>query len=482
MNFKKIITAIVLSLVIFLAPTTFKSVKAEGLTFDEHVEVLSSGFVAVVDFYNQGGNIDDSNVNALYDVAGSAVLSAEAIKPQVTTEEYDRKYRDMYTDVFRVFKNTAIYKIQLIYDLSKDKFSPTKGGINAVNNQLKEAKNLIQTATTYQVVVDAEQSFYEFIESDEPSRNIISISTGSDQPITVNLLSSNAIFAEDDKIVTEFFIDSAIIKNTKVALIEHEQLLDPTSGVASYFSIRWVRDEVVLDVKSVDVAPTIFAIEVDDLGVELNEDSCIQIVRYVGNRQVEFIDGVYYNEGYIFFTLSEHLDSAYELDFAVVAKGYALGYSSTLEEFVSEKGILTPFETIADSLMGMELFSGYEKQQIVNFLLGATGLIGVPLVLALLYFLFRIIVRGIRFARRERYIEFKSNYRKLKKENRKTKKKNKILQKEHRAYNKYKENLEKEKRLEKKKKRLEKKQVRIEMRKKRLEEIERRKNINTEEN
>ena len=198
MSFKKIITAIVLSLVIFLAPTTFKSVKAEDISIDEHVEVLSSGYSLVVDFYNQGGRIDDTNFNTLYEVAGRAVVSAEAIKPLVTIEEYDRKYRDKHNDVFRVFKNVAIYKAEALYDYYKDVFSPTASGIEAVNLKLREVKNLIQSATSYQVVVDAEQSFNDYVNSDGISKNTDKISTGSDQPITVKLTSSEMVFAESD--------------------------------------------------------------------------------------------------------------------------------------------------------------------------------------------------------------------------------------------------------------------------------------------
>lgn len=480
MNLKKIITAFVLSLVLFFAPFTANTVKAEELMLSDHVQILSSGHLTVLDFFNEGGQISDENVNALYEVTGNAVISAEAIKSQVETEEYDRKYRNKHTDVLRVFKNSVIYLLENSYN--EDEFSPSENGLVAINKKLSEVKGSIAKATTYQAIEESALSFMEYIISDQPAKKIDTLSTDSDQPISVVIQSSNLVFSEDDAVKTKLFVDSAIIKNTKVALIDNENLLDPTSGVACYFSIRLSRNGVNYELSKVLNQPIAFAIEIADLGVDLNEESCVQIARYTGNRQVAFINEVLITGGYLCFTLSESLESDYELDFAIVAKGYALNNSSTLVAFTNKLGITTAFETIADALMGIDLFSSFEKHQIVDFVIGAVALILVPLVLALLYFIFRMIVKGVKFAKRERYAEFKCNYRRLKKDKRKLNKKNKTLNKEHAGYRKFLIEKEKEKKRSKKQKQLEKRQARIELRQKRLEERKRRKNKYTEEN
>lgn len=430
MSFKKIITAVVTALVILISPFTFQSVKAEDFSVDEHFAVLSSGYATVLEFYREGGVISDSNCYNLYTATGEAVKSAEALKLNVTQKEYNSSYRDMHTDVFRVFKNTTIYRLENSYD--ENLYSPTLNGTVAINNKLSEAKNSVSSATSYQTVVDAELSFYEYIGSDEPSLKTSVMITDGSQPITVKLQSESPIFAEDDVITTNFFIDTVIIKNVKVALINNPELLDETNGVACFFSVRWIRNDVTLDVSDVSVAPTTFAVKVTDLGVELNEESCLQLVRYLGRGEVEFIDGVSLSDGYIVFTLSEDIESDYELDFAVVAKGYAIKYSTYLEQYVYEWGLDGLFVSIAESV-----------KIDVNFVIGAFALLIVPIVLSILYFIYRLIVRGIKRKERKKYKEYKKEYG---------------------AFKKYKKRVKEEEKLNKKQKRLLKKQKRLERR------------------
>ncbi len=434
MNFKKIVIAVVTALVILISPLTFQSVKAEEFSLNEHEAILLYGYDAVLEFYNQGGVISQDNCDTLYNSTGEAVKSAEIIKSQVTQQEYNDLYRNMFIDVFRVFKNTAIYKVENSYDESL--YSPTENGIVAVNKQLVEVKGLISSANTYQAVVDAEQSFYEFI-AYEPSKKVSDISTDESQPISVKAFSTSAIFAESDVIETEFFIDSVIIKNTKVALIDNPNLLDATNGVACFFSIKWVRDGVILDVSDVDVAPTFICVNVEDLGLELNDESCLQIVRYLGRGEVEFIDGAYLYDGNIVITLSEIVDTEYQLDFAVVAKGYAIEYSSILEQYVYEWGLDGLFTSIAESL------SGISQDFVIDtsLVIGAVALLILPLALSILYFIYRLIVRIIKRKNKKKYKEYKREYG---------------------AFKKYKKRLKNEEKDRKKQKRLNKKQRRLE--------------------
>lgn len=442
MSFKKIITAVITALLILVSPFTFQTAKAEELSLEEHSAVLSSGYETVLDFYNQGGVISGDNCFTLYTATSEAVKSAEAIQSIVTQEEYDKTYRDKHTDVFRVFKNTVIYQLENSYDESLYSTS----GVVAINNKLAEVKGNVSVATSYQVVIDSAQVFYEFIGSDEPSKKISNLSTSDSQPITAHLSSSEPIFASDDVIESSFFIDTVIIKNTKVALMGNENLLDASSGVACFFSLRWIRNGVVLDASDVNAQPTAVAVEIADLGVELTQDSCVQIVRYAGNGEVEFIENVEIIDGYLTFLLDKRLDSDYEFDFAVVAKGYALESATVIEKFASSLGLSAICESIAESLGALNVDA--------NFVLGAICLLIVPLALSILYFIYRLIVRAVKNSKKKKYKQFRREYG---------------------DFQKYKKRVKKEKKLAKKQKRLDRKQ-------KRLERKLRRKNKETEEN
>lgn len=442
MSFKKIITAVITALLIFISPFTFQTAKAEEPSLEEYSAVLSSGYVTVLDFYNQGGVISGDNCLTLYTATSEAVKSAEAIKSLVTQEEYDQTYRDKHTDVFRVFKNVVIYQLENSYDESL--YSTL--GIVAINNKLAEVKGNVSVATSYQAVVDNAQAFYDFIGSDEPSKKVDTLSTSDSQPITAHLYSLEPIFASDDVVESSLFIDSVIIKNTKVALMGNENLLDESSGVACFFSLRWIRNGVVVDADDVAVKPTAVAVEIADLGVELQEDSCVQVVRYAGGGEVEFIENVELSDGYLVFLLDKRLDSNYEFDFAVVAKGYALESATVIEKYASSLGLTAICETIAESLSALNVDA--------NFVLGAVCILIVPLAFAILYFIYRLIVRAVKKSKKKKYKQFRSEYG---------------------AFQKYKKRVKKEKKLAKKQKRLDKKQ-------KRLERRLRRKNKETEEN
>ena len=442
MSFKKIITAIVTALLIFISPFTFQTAKAEELSLEDHVATLSSGYVAVLDFYNQGGIISQDNCETLYADTSEAVKSAEAIQSQVTKEEYDKYYRDMHTDVFRVFKNVVIYQLEHSYD---EKLYSTLG-VAEINNKLAEVKGNVSVATSHQAVVDNARVFYDFIESDQPSKKVSELSTSDSQPITALVYSMEPIFASDDVVESSFFIDSVIIKNTKVALMGNENLLDKSSGVACFFSLRWIRNGVVLDAEDVLLSPTVVGVEISDLGVELNSDSCVQIVRYAGNGEVEFIKNVEVADNYLVFSLDGGVDSVYDFDFAVVAKGYAIENATVIEKHADGLGLIAICETIAKSLSFLNVDA--------KFVLGAVCLLIVPLAFSILYFIYRIIVRAIKKSKKKKYKQFRREYGDFKK---------------------YKKRVKEEKKLAKKQKKLDKKQ-------KRLERKLRRKNKRTEEN
>ena len=173
------------------------------------------------------------------------------------------------------------------------------------------------------------------------------------------------------------------------------------------------------------------------MDLDLNEESCLQLVRYLGGGEVEFISEVSLYDGYILFTLSELLNTKYQLDFAVVVKGYAIEYSSILEKYVYEWGLDGFFTSIAESLSG--IFQDFEID--TGLIIGAVALLILPLVLSILYFIYRLIVRIIKRKNKKRYKEYKREYG---------------------AFKKYKKRVKKEEKLRKNQKRLNKKQRRLE--------------------
>lgn len=428
MNFKKFIIATLTAFALILLPFTFQSAKAQELTLDEHKSVLSLGYSTVIEFYAYGGVISDDNEDVLFNVTGEAVQSAEAIKSLVTTQEYDRNYRNQHTDVFRVYKNVTLYKLNKSYVESD--YSPSDNGLVLLHDKLYEARGKISTATTYQGVVDAVNEFMEFISSDEASKKTDNLSTNNEQAIQVSVQAKAPIFGDDDVLVAKKFLDSVIIKNTKIALIDNENLLDPTSGVAYFFSIRWVRDGVII--KGDEDTPTKVTIKVDtsQMGITVDDSSCMQIVRYLGNQEVAFVNASL-ADGKIVFSLDNFggdIESNYDLDFAVVIKGYKLEAPSMVGKFINENMVIV---------------------------------ISVASAIVILYLLIKIIKINSRRRKRRQYKQFRREYR---------------------AFTKYKKKQKKEKKLLKKQMRFNKKQKRIDLKQKRLENKARRKQEKLERN
>ncbi len=342
MKFKKLVTVMVTALILILSPIYSSMAKAEEVPLETQVEILSSGYSEVNAFYNDGGEINSLNVEDLYIATSQAVISAEQIKSQISQDEYNRYYRNMHTDVFRVYKNVLVYKMETSYDESV--YAPTDGGIALLHSTLNEKKSLINSATNYETATATYNEFLEFLAGENLALKTSVLSTDAEQAVSVSVQSISPIFSQDDVLETEFFRDSVIIKNTKVALIGNEKLIDETSGVAQYVSIRWKRNGVIMDGNSVPLTEVSISIDVEDLGVEINGDSAVQIVRYLGNRQVDFISNVILTQdNKLTFNLQsfgEDVATQYDLDFAIVIKGYAIESSSVVGKFIEENPFL----------------------------------------------------------------------------------------------------------------------------------------------
>lgn len=318
-----------ITFVFCLFPSAF-AVKADGLGEMEYSRVLDVGYARVNEFISQEGDsgiFTEENVGEMLSCTSSAVIAAENLKYVVTSLEYSKKYQNKHTDVLRVCKNSYIWLMENGYDLNVQPivdfsvYAPTSGGIVLVRNKLKEFKDKIELAETMVEIDVAFVSWELFINSGEPALKVDSIS--SDKGIGVKLEADELIFAEDDVVEVAKFLNSVIIKNTQSALVGNENLLSEDSGIAYFFSLRWKSDGVIVEGNKVPETPIKVSVKLKDLGLENATD--VQLVRYKGSGEVEFVDGVEVKDGYLTFTLKtfgNDIESDYALDFAVVAKGY----------------------------------------------------------------------------------------------------------------------------------------------------------------
>ena len=199
-------------------------------------------------------------------------------------------------------------------------------------------------------------------------------------------------------------------------------MLDATNGVAYFFSIRWERDGVIIKGDKNSPAKVTFIVDTANMGLTIDENSCLQIVRYLGNQKVDFISARL-EDGKIVFSLDNFgndIESNYDLDFAVVIKGYKLEAPSMAGKFLSENLV------------------------IVVSIVGA---------IVILYLLIKIIKTGSRRSKKRKYKEFKREYSAFKKFKKKQKKEKKLLKKQKRLN-------EKQRILEIKQKRAEKRLMR----------------------
>ena len=371
----------------------------DGYAFSDYELLLNAGYSYLLDFYADGGVISQDNQEELYYLTSSAVKSAETLKTLVTETEYDRTYRNQHVDVFRVFKNVVLYRLNGSYNESD--YSSSDNGIVLLHNKLYEARGKISTASSYTEVDDAYNEFLNFISSDELSKKTSELSTDSEQAIQVTVVANSPIFGDGDKLTTKKFLDSIIIKNTKIALIDNENLLDSTSGVAYFFSIRWERDGVITRGDKNSPTKVTFSVDTSNMGITVDDSSCLQIVRYLGNQKVEFITATL-QDGKIIFSLDNFggdIESNYDLDFAVVIKGYKLEAPSVVGKFLTE-----------------------------NFAI----VISIASALVILYLLIKIIKINSRRNRKRKYNQFKREYGAFKKFKKKQKKEKKLLKKQKR--------------------------------------------------
>lgn len=299
---------------------------------DVHVQNLTNAYNQVVEFLNEDGEYTITKAESFSTLCETALVSAETLKQSVSPEEYNSLYRNMHFDVLKMFKNSIIYRIENGYN--PDIYAKTDGGITLIRKKVAEAKDAITVTSLVQDIVDVYDGWVEFITTADIARNVLSISTVGESSYKVTAVCQTEMFASDDILKVKHFVDSAIIKNAKVALLNNDELLNDNMGVATAISIRWVRNGVILSGNSIPEKQVQLLINKDSLDVELGEN--IQIVRYLGNQQVEFLNADVSGEN-IVITLDkfgEDIESNYSLDFFVLTEGYALETRTKIDDLI----------------------------------------------------------------------------------------------------------------------------------------------------
>lgn len=330
---RRLFNVIVCIITAILLPFSSGLFKVNAQTeLDGHVNNLTNSYNEVVTFLNGGGEYDTVKAENLYTICQPGLASAETLKATVPSEEYNNLYRNMHFDVLRVFKNATIYRIENGYD--PDIYAKTDGGITLVRQKVAEEKNAINSTVLVADIISAYNRWVEFITTADIARNVLSIQTVEDSEIKVQAVCQTEMFASDDILKVTPFIDSVILKNAKVALLDNGELLNDNMGVATAISIRWVRNGVILSGNSIPEKQVQLLIDKDSLGVEFGEN--IQIARYLGKQQVEFIDFSLVGNDIVITLdkLGEDIESNYSLDFFVLTEGYALETRTQIDDLI----------------------------------------------------------------------------------------------------------------------------------------------------
>ena len=304
----------------------------------QHVSTLTSSYETVIRFENEIGEFNMQLAEELSQDCEAGLVSAEEIKNAVTQEEYNALYRNMHIEVLKIYKNAINFRIENGYDPTI--YAKTDGGIIAIRNKVKEETGIVSASSKVDEITAAYQRWVEFISSPDLAKNVTSITTTVDSEVQAVAVAQTEIFASDDVLRVKKFVDSVIIKNTQIALMGSDGLLTETMGVASAISIRWIQNGVVVSGNKIPDKAVEIYINKNTLGIDI--DSNFQIVRYLGNQQVEFVNTRLSGDD-IVISLSQFggdIDSTYDLDFFILVDGYALESQSAVEKFFTENYVV----------------------------------------------------------------------------------------------------------------------------------------------
>ena len=304
--------------------------------------VISPSFVSAntnVEAFNSAYNylvttpfetVDDGEIIEYATKVESAIVLAETIAQdqELASSVNDFSYKHNF--VLKKYKFfVSDYKLEVIYN--PQDFSNTENGIIKINSEKSIAKTAIEYAANKEQVDNAYLTFYNLINSNDLAKNVSTVKTQEDSIVsaTATTLNNSLYFSTDDYLVVTKYNNSAIVKNAKVALMDSEELLMENGGIAYYFNVQLSKGGVMASEITEELIVTI---SLEEVGLTVEDGAPVQIVKYKGNRQVEFISALVANNN-VMFNVSEV--GAY----ALCLEGYALENRSAVVTFFKNYGV-----------------------------------------------------------------------------------------------------------------------------------------------
>ncbi|MBO5851095.1 MAG: hypothetical protein J6R29_02045 [Clostridia bacterium] len=318
-KFMLTLSVLIVAFIISLISPTFVSAETEEAVLnDTYNYLVLNPLETVLDVQEYSSKVENG------------IILAEAInadeEKRASIEGFDKKYT-LILKKYKLFVRD--YKLTSIYN--PEDYPNTENGLIKINNEKLSAKLNIDNATSKQQVDEAFSAFYELINSNDLAKNVNIAKTNEQSQIYAQAVTADdsLYFSTDDYLIVSKYNDSAIIKNTNVALLDSEELLMENGGVAYYFNIQLNKNGVVVD--SIE-KPIIVKIKLEDVGLTLSSDVVAQIATYNGNRKVTLQNATVV-DNYLTFEISN------VGKYALCLEGYAIEHRSAVVTFFAKYGI-----------------------------------------------------------------------------------------------------------------------------------------------
>ncbi len=303
----------------FISPTFVSANTDETVLNDTYNYLVLNPLETVLDVQEYSSKVENGIILA------EAINADEERKASI--EDFYVKYYDFILKKYKFYVKD--YKIPSVYN--PEDYSNTENGTIKLNREKSIAELAIENATNKQEVDDAFTVFYELINSNDLAKNVNIAKTNEQSTINAEAVTADGslYFSTDDYLIVSKYNNSAIVKNTNVALLESEELLMENGGVAYYFNIQLNKNGVIAE--SIE-KPIIVKIKLEDVGLTLSSDVVAQIATYNGNRNVT-LQSATVLDGYLVFEISN------VGEYALCLEGYAIEHRSAVVTFFNKYGI-----------------------------------------------------------------------------------------------------------------------------------------------
>ncbi len=322
---KKFMLALSAIIMIFFA-TTITPSNVSASTDKEQI-------ISICNYLNNNPleEVDSNNASTYRQTVTDGLVLAEQINADSTRKAKIENFEFKFNYIFNSYKFFLIdYEIESIYNPSE--YSQSENGVVKLNNAKHTAINGVEYATSKSEADEAFNDFKNLVNSNELVKNVNIAQTESDAKITgaIETVDGSKIFSPDDSVVISKYVNSIIIKNAKVALLNNAELASENYGIAYYFNVEYKQNGIFSE-KDFKSAVKV-KIKLSDVGLDLQNGTVVQIAKYQGNHNITLNDASV-EEGYLVFTLKS------PGEYALVADGYAIKNRSYVVQFFIDYGV-----------------------------------------------------------------------------------------------------------------------------------------------